>query len=90
MDRHVELDYILKFAEQEDLSYEVTLNQFRSLWTAYCLHHDLTPDTMNYDSDIALVWKTLRANTTSPWNYAEEDGVNRFDLFDLAMGAYLC
>lgn len=90
MDRHSEFSYILKFAEQEDLSYEVCLNQLRSLWTAYCLHHDLTPDTAKYDTDIALVWNVVSENGTNPWDGDDEEGRHSFDLFDLSMGAYLC
>lgn len=87
VDRLVELSYILKFAVEEDLSYEVCLNQLRSLWTAYCLHHDLTPDTSKYDADIALIWGVISENDTSPWN--GDEGTHDFNLFDLSMGAYL-
>lgn len=90
MSRYNEFNYILKFAEQKDLSWKVCFNQFRSLWTTYCLHYDLAPDTTDYDSGIAMVWKAIQTNATNPWNYAEEDDVERFNLFDLAMGEYLC
>lgn len=90
MDRHAEFSYILRFAEKEDLSYEVCLNQLRSLWTAYCLHHDLTPDTAKYDTDIAMVWGVISQNDTSPWNDDDKEGTHGFELFDLSMGAYLC
>lgn len=33
--------------------------QLLSLWTAYCLHNDFTPDTADYDQAIDQIWEII-------------------------------
>lgn len=77
-DKQKELNFILKFAREENFGYEVCTHQFRSLWTAYCLHHGLEVDTSTYDADIKEVWEAVSEENqdTPDWK-----GFEGFDLF---------
>lgn len=79
-----EFDYILEFAEATDFAAFVALKQLRALWTAFCLHHDLDPDTGIYDCYLLELWNYLEENVTNP--FAGLD-YGRYDLF---MGGQLC
>lgn len=60
-DQAPELSYILSFADKGCFDTETACNQLRSLWTAYCLHHDLDVDTSGYDHDLMTVWERTAA-----------------------------
>ncbi len=88
-----ELDFILDFARNEDLGYDACCKQLRSLWTAYCLHNDLLPDTGLYDNDLLVIWNVVKKNTTHPWIWTDRDSEENgdaFESFDLYMGSELC
>lgn len=80
-----ELAYILDFVQQmkEDSSFSSapTRSQLRSLWTAYILHADLTPDTMQYDDALRKVWEAVETEDTEDWN--------DYDSFELYMIEFL-
>ena len=42
-----EFDYILEFIEGGDFVQFAEVKKLRALWTAFCLHHGLDPDTRN-------------------------------------------
>ncbi len=72
MDRKEELEFLLNFAEGTDFEESSTVrNQLRALWTAYCIHADLNPDTFDYDQDIMSLWVTLCDNFTNPFGSLE-------------------
>lgn len=73
-----EFEYLLKFAEEADLSEEVCRLQFKSLWTAYCLHRSLDVDTLQYDLACRNLWEKVEEKDTACWG--------DFDSFD----NYLC
>lgn len=79
MDKRNELDFILKFAREEILGFEVCANQLRSLWTAYCLHHDLEVDTKTYDADLMEVWQAASEDSSDTPDWSD------FESFDLFM-----
>lgn len=81
-----ELQYILKYAAEEDFGYDVCRKQLRSLWTSYCLRRDLECDTATYDSRLRELWEAIDKNTSCPWQDDEDEGVAGFDLFD----GYMC
>lgn len=39
--REAEMEYLKEFARQSSFDVEISRDQFRCLWTAYCLHHGL-------------------------------------------------
>lgn len=55
MDREKELAYIIGFAVESCFDDELSCQQLRSLWTAYCFHHGLDADTADYDADLAAI-----------------------------------
>ncbi len=86
-----ELDFILDFARDNDFGYDSCREQLRSLWTAYCLHNNLLPDTRLYDNDLLEIWNVVEKNTTHPWIWTDsEEKIEGFELFDLYMGSELC
>ncbi len=68
--KKLKLEYLKDFAREAYLDNDVSCDQLRSLWTAYCLHHNLTVDTATYDSDIAELWGAVSfdGEGTAEWN----------------------
>ena len=85
MDRTNEFQYILDFSRENsfDTEDEVCCHQLRSLWTAYCLHHDLTPDTAKYDNECLTIWVRMESENV-PHSYWKN-----FDVFEWWMGEHL-
>lgn len=82
-----ELQHILKFASEEDFGFETVRKQFRSLWTAYCLHRDYCCDTLHYDIKLNTIWSRLLNNKTyKDTDWQDEGEVLGFELFD----NYMC
>ena len=82
-ERSQELQYIISFAEESRFEMEPAHSQLRSLWTAYCLHHNLDVDTSKYDHDLMAIWAQVSATEgdTACWS--------DFDSFDAFMSADL-
>lgn len=76
-----EFEYLLKFAEESDLSVEVRRLQLKSLWTAYCLHRNLDVDTLQYDLACRDLWEKVEEKDTACWG--------DFDSFDNYLCGYL-
>lgn len=57
-----EFGYMAYFAENEDLTSKVVLEQLRCLWTSYCLHHDKAVNTLEYDDDFLTLWISIKDN----------------------------
>ena len=68
--REKELSYILHFARESEFDNELICQQIRCLWTAYCLHNNLDPDTAAFDKDLSLVWNVISdtEDDTAYWN----------------------
>jgi hypothetical protein len=81
--RKGELNYLFAFVRENCFDSELCCDQLRSLWTTYCLHNELDPDTAQYDNDILALWLEVEAT--------ESDNVfwNDFDSFDNFMCCYL-
>ncbi len=62
MDRNFEFKYMADFAYESYLIEELARDQFRALWMAYCLHHNLDADTSEYDDDLAQLWNVVSEN----------------------------
>lgn len=82
-ERSQELQYIISFAEESCFEMEPAHSQLRSLWTAYCLHHNLDVDTGKYDHDLMAIWAQVSATEgdTACWS--------DFGSFDAFMSADL-
>ena len=76
-----ELVYVKSFAMGiENWAEQLSLNQLRCLWTAYCLHQNMTVDTFSYDNELKQVWRDMRG--------ADQIFVD-YDAFCNFMAAYL-
>lgn len=83
VDKERELVKILEFIE-DDFVYEgVGREQLRSLWTAYCIHWNIIPDTFDWDHGIVQMWRALCDHDTLP------AGGYSTKAFDLDMGVWL-
>jgi len=82
--RGVEYQYMKSFVHKNGLDTPICREQFRSLWTAYCLHHDLAVDTSGYDNDLLELW-----NFMIKFDYPVFNWWNDFDDFDYFMCANL-
>lgn len=76
MNKQEEMAYMAAFAEEAFFDSEVECDQLRALWTAYCLHHHLDVDTMEYDRDLEKVWKEVAGteDDTAYWSDFESFG----------------
>lgn len=81
--RDAEFKFMVSYAEQSCFDEDICRDHFRTLWTAYCLHHNLDVDTAGYDSDLRELWEAVAADEedTADWS--------GFDGFDKFMCAYL-
>lgn len=81
--RTQELQFILSFAEESCFDTELARSQLRSLWTTYCLRHNLDADTSGYDGDLMEIWAKIEVSEcdTACWS--------DFDSFDTFMSADL-
>lgn len=79
VNRENEKKYMLNFIQQCSFDNELSRNQLRCLWTAYCFHHRLDVDTLGYDHDLIDLWNIIE----------EKDKWIDFDIFDNFMCKYL-
>lgn len=78
MNRKEELDYILAFVEENTFDAEISCQQLRSLWTAYCLHHGLDVDTRDYDDDMSTIWSVMSENEEDNAYWSDFDSLNNY------------
>lgn len=62
----------------ELLREDLTKEQFRAVWSIYCILLDLTPDTAEYDNKLLEVYESY-------WCFDTEN----YDEYDLFMGELL-
>lgn len=81
--RDAEMKYLKEFVRQGCFDEELSRDQFRCLWTAYCFHQGLDVDTSSYDNDLKELWDATAENEpeTADWN--------DYDRFDNFMCKYL-
>ena len=56
INRTAEFGYMKAFIIEGDFTEDAYRSQLQALWTAYCLHHNLDVDTMEYDNDLLGLW----------------------------------
>lgn len=81
--RKAEMEYLKEFARQSCFDVEIIRDQFRCLWTAYCLHHGLDADTSRYDNDLNKLWNATAEDEPETADWSD------FDSFDSFMCKYL-
>ncbi len=57
--RDAEWKYLKQFVRENNFNRTLPCNQLRSLWTAYCFHHELIVDTSGYDNDLLELWNFM-------------------------------
>ena len=74
----VELDWMKQFARESFFDEEVSRDHLKALWTAYCLHYAIEPDTALYDRSLEELWQAVSESEegTADWSDYES-----FDLF---------
>ena len=58
---------------------DMTREQYRAVWTTYCLMLEIEPDTMEYDNKLTELYEYY-------WSFSE----NSYEEFDAYMGELLC
>ena len=80
MDKDTELEFLKNFARldcraEQDRGYVyvtgTATDQLRCLWTAFCIHHDLSVDTREYDDLLSQLWKHVDTHTGDWDKFAE-------------------
>lgn len=68
--RESEAKFLFDFARESCFDVEVCRDQLRILWTAFCLHHGLDVDTLNYDCELQVLWNVISESEpdTADWN----------------------
>ena len=57
--KDAEWKYLMQFVFEGNFYADVCREQLRSLWTAYCFHHNLDVDTAEYDYDLRTLWNAI-------------------------------
>ena len=63
-----ELKFLKAFARESSFDNELCRDQFRSLWTAHCIYHNLDVDTRDYDTDLWELWEVVDESDCSDWH----------------------
>lgn len=78
IDRTAETEYLLDFARESCFDVEVCRDQLRILWTAFCLHHGLDVDTLNYDCELQVLWNVISASESDTADWSDFDSFYSF------------
>lgn len=78
--RKAEFSYLLEFAASAEFdgSQGVQMRQLRTLWSAYCLRHNLDVDTRQYKDDLTILWEVVKGNPDSEYT---PERANDFDRY---------
>jgi len=76
--REAEMKYLKEFARQGCFDEEVSRDQLRCLWTAYCFHHRLDADTFGYDNDLFDLWNTVAEDEAETADWSNYESFNSF------------
>lgn len=76
--REAEMEYLKEFARQGCFDEELSRDQLRCLWTAYCLHHGLDADTSGYDNDLKKLWNTMAEDEPETADWSDYDSFDNF------------
>lgn len=76
--REAEMKYLKAFVRQGCFDEEHSRDQFRCLWTAYCLHHGLDADTSGYDNDLKELWSATAEDEAETADWSDYDSFDNF------------
>ena len=76
--REAEMRHLKEFARQGCFDEELSRDQFRCLWTAYCLHHGLDADTSGYDNDLLELWYATAEEEAETADWSSHDSFYSF------------
>lgn len=76
--REAEMRYLKEFARQSCFDEELSRDQLRCLWTAYCLHHGLDADTSGYDRDLLELWNVTAEEEAETADWSGHDSFYNF------------
>lgn len=88
-----ELQYIKNFIKEQGTNFYYFLaswRQLQSLWTTYCIHHNLRPDTYEYDNEIEAMHAQIIQQLENKKMNTHGLRFKNFKEFDLYMGTNLC
>lgn len=77
------MEYLKEFVRQGCFDEELSRDQLRCLWTAYCFHQRLDVDTSGYDSGLLDLWDTMAEEEAETADWSD------YDSFDSFMCRYL-
>ena len=76
--REAEMKYLKAFVRQGCFDEELSRDQFRCLWTTYCLHHGLDADTSGYDNDLKELWSATAEDEAETADWSNYDSFDNF------------
>lgn len=92
IDKNNELQYIKDFIKESDDQYYYSFlhwQQLLSLWTTYCLHHNLTPDTYEYDTTVRRLYDQISSQLKEKNLEITNTRFKTYKEYDLYMGQQL-
>ena len=75
--------FMVDFAENNGFDEDICRDQFRMLWTSFCLHNDLDPDTVKYDNNLRKLWAVVEREEECTADWSD------FSSFEDFMSKYL-
>lgn len=87
-----ELQYIKNFTKETNDGFyynRIYWYQLHCLWTAYCLHHNLMPDTYEYDTEIQQIFEQIKSQLKEKGLKIRNTQFKSYKEYDLYMGQYL-
>ncbi len=72
------MEYLKEFVRQGCFDGELSRDQLRCLWTAYCLHHRLDADTSGYDNDLKELWNPTTESEPETADGSDYDSFGNF------------
>lgn len=73
-----EFEFLKDFAKQQCFDVEILRDQLRCLWTAYCIHKDISTDTDAYDKSLAELWKVMQEEEPQTADWSDKDSFDTF------------
>lgn len=76
-----EFGSIYNFVKTKDFDFSVYRRQLRSLWTTYCIHHNINKNSPEIDQTRFLyyLWNNIASKDNSDWT--DENGKENYELF---------
>lgn len=73
--KDVEMGYMESFLRERagELNNEITKHQLRSMWTTFCMHHNLDVDTDEYDIRLISLWNIIVLDESHTVTWEEFD-----------------